>query len=106
MPERGTGRLFNYRLDRDGKAQNATSRVVNRYIDRVTTDPRVVAHSLRGNLKDLLRNAGVSAELNNFITGHTQSNAVAGDYGDGHSMAVRLDALNKAQHPWLVAKVN
>lgn len=105
MPERGTGRLFTYRLDKDGKAQNAASRILARHIDKVTTDPRVVAHSLRGNLKDLLRDAGVSVELNNFITGHTQANAVAGDYGSGHSMAVRLDALNKAQHPWLAAKV-
>ncbi len=101
MPERGTGRLFTYRLDKDGKAQNAASRILNRYIDKVTLDPKVVAHSLRGNLKDLLRNVGISEELHNFITGHNQSNAVAGDYGDGHSMAVRLDALNKAQHPWL-----
>jgi integrase len=104
MPERGTGRLFTYRLDKDGKAQNAAPRIVNRYIDKVTLDPKVVAHSLRGNLKDLLRDAGVSEELNHFITGHTQSNAVAGGYGGGHSMSVRLEALNKAQHPWLVAK--
>ena len=104
MPERGTGRLFTYRLDKDGKAQNAASRILARHIDKVTKDPRVVAHSLRGNLKDLLRDAGVSEELNNFITGHTQSNAVAGGYGGGHSMSVRLEALNKAQHPWLAAK--
>ena len=101
MPERSTGRLFTYRLDKDGKAQNAASRILARHIDKVTTDPKVVAHSLRGNLKDLLRDAGVSVELNNYITGHTQTNAVAGGYGGGHSMAVRLDALNKAQHPWL-----
>ena len=101
MPERSTGRLFTYRLDKDGKAQNAASRILARHIDKVTTDPKVVAHSLRGNLKDLLRDAGVSVELNNYITGHTQANAVAGGYGGGHSMAVRLDALNKAQHPWL-----
>jgi integrase len=60
MPERATGRLFNYRLDKDGKAQNAASRILNRYIDKVTLDPKVAAHSLRGNLKDLLRNIGIS----------------------------------------------
>lgn len=100
LPERGTGRLFTYRLDKDGKAQNAASRVLARYIDKVTTDPRVVAHSLRHNVKTMLRNVGVSKELQDFMTGHGQGDD-AGDYGDAHAMTIRLEALNRIKHPWL-----
>jgi hypothetical protein len=40
------------------------------YIRKVTDDPKLVIHSLRGTLKDKLRDAGVQKETNDFITGH------------------------------------
>jgi len=71
LPPRGTGRLFNYALDADGKASRRASRILGPLIRNVTDNPRIVAHSLRGTLKDLLRNANVSKEINDFITGHS-----------------------------------
>ena len=59
-----------------------------------------VIHSLRGNLKDLLRDAGVAKELNDFITSHS-SGDVAGKYGDGFSLQKRYEAINSVKHPWL-----
>ena len=41
-------------------------------IRQVTQDPMKVAHSLRGNFKDFLRENGVGKEVNDFITGHGQ----------------------------------
>ena len=57
-------------------------------------------HSLRGTFKDLIRDAGISKELNDFITGHAQVD-VAGKYGDGFSLERRYEAINSVSHPWL-----
>ena len=69
-------------------------------IRQVTQDPMKVAHSLRGNFKDFLRENGVGKEVNDFITGHGQGD-VAGEYGEGPSMRKRLEVIDAVKHPWL-----
>ena len=96
----GEGRLFSYRIDADGKAQAKASDAIMPFIRNITDHDRKVAHSLRGNLKDLIRDAGVSKEINDFITGHAQGD-VAGRYGSGPSLASRSEVLNQIKHPWL-----
>lgn len=101
LPERGTGRLFDYTLDADGKASRRASRILGEFIKQVPNKhSRQVLHSLRGTLKDLLRDAGVSKETNDFITGHSGSD-VASTYGSGPSLQVKYEAVNKVRHPWL-----
>lgn len=98
---RGIGRLFSYRKDKDGKAQSAASKALMRHIKKVRgTDTSKVVHSLRGSLKDMLRDEGVTKETNDFLTGHG-SGDVAGGYGLGPSLRARYDALCKVKHPWL-----
>ena len=99
MPERGSGRLFDYSLDDDGKAQRQTSNTLNRHIEKIRENNRQVVHSLRETLKDLLRDYGVSKEINDFITGHS-SGDVAGQYGSGPSLYVRYEAVNSVSHSW------
>ena len=70
--KRGQGRVFTCRVDRDGKSQAAASDAVIPLIRMITTDDRTVAHSLRGNFKDELRELEVSKELNDFLTGHAR----------------------------------
>ncbi|AXI53780.1 hypothetical protein C1J05_04045 [Sulfitobacter sp. JL08] len=95
------GPLFpEFSRDKDGKAQAPASKALMKQIRKVTGDRLKVVHSLRGNLKDLLRDAGISKEVNDFITGHG-SGDVAGSYGSGPSLKVRADALNSVEHPWL-----
>ena len=96
----GQGRVFTYRVDRDGKAQAAASDAVMPLIRLVTKDDRKVAHSLRSNFKDALRELEVSKELNDFITGHAQGD-VGGRYGEGPSIAKRAEIMNRIQHPYL-----
>lgn len=100
LPDRGEGRLFSYRKDKDGKAQNAASRALMREVRKVTKDKKIVAHSMRGTLKTLLRDVGVMKEVNDYITGHS-SGDVAGKYGEGPSLPRRLEAVNSVDHPWL-----
>ena len=97
----GSGRIFSYRIDPEGKSENAASKALMRYIRKVTDNPRKAVHSLRGNLKDLMRDAGVSKEINDFLSGHAQGDVAGGRYGDGPSMAVRRDTLDSIEHPWL-----
>ncbi|EAQ06284.1 DUF6538 domain-containing protein [Yoonia vestfoldensis] len=87
------GQMFpEFTRDKDGKAQASASKALMPLIRRVTDDKAKVVHSLRGNFKDMLRDAGVSKEVNDFITGHA-SGDVAGNYGSGPSLKVRKDAL-------------
>ncbi|MDE3240348.1 MAG: hypothetical protein KGN33_15420 [Paracoccaceae bacterium] len=98
--KKSTGRLFTYRMDRDGKAQAKASDAVMPWIRNVTMDDRKVAHSMRSTFKDLVRSLQVTKEINDFITGHAQGD-VAGEYGEGPAMQVRLQILNAVKHPWL-----
>ena len=98
---KGKGRVFTYRLDRDGKAQAAASDAVMPLIRKITNDDRKVAHSLRGNFKDALRELEVSKELNDFITGHAQGD-VGGKYGEGPSLKKRVEVINRIQHSYLL----
>lgn len=97
----GKGRLFSYRMDDEGKAEQAASKALMKHIRKVTTNPRKAVHSLRGTLKDLLRDAGISKEINDFMTGHAQGDVAGGRYGKGPSIPVRKEALDSVKHPWL-----
>ncbi len=90
-----SGQIFpQFTRDKDGKAQASASKALMPLIRRVTEDKSKVVHSLRGNFKDMLRDAGVSKEVNDFITGHA-SGDVAGNYGSGPSLKVRKEAIER-----------
>jgi len=92
----GSGRIFDYTIDANGKATNSASKAFMKHLKAHTSDPKHVAHSYRHGLKDMLRDSDVSKELNDFITGHS-SGDVAGDYGSGPSLEKRYEALLKIE---------
>lgn len=77
-----------------------TQQKLNKLVREITSDPRVVVHSLRHTAKDLFRDAGISKEVSDFITGHAQGD-VSGKYGVGPSLKARYEAINRVSHPWL-----
>lgn len=86
-------RLFpQYRLNADGKAQGPASKALMVLVRQITDDRKKVVHSLRGSFKDMLRDAGVSKEINDFITGHS-GNDVASGYGTGPSLKTKAEAM-------------
>jgi len=90
-----SGQIFpQFTRDKDGKAQASASKALMPLIRGVTDDRKKVVHSLRGNFKDMLRDAGVSKEVNDFITGHGAGD-VAGNYGVGPSLSVRKEAVER-----------
>ena len=90
-------RLFTFPLNADGKAQNAASKKSMYYIRRVTTDEGLVAHSFRHTFKDLARDARISKDLHDFITGHSGGDS-SSYYGEGHSLEIRKEALDKVSN--------
>ena len=96
------GRLFTYATNADGKAWVSAGNAIGPLVKAVVDNKRKVVHSLRGTLKDLLRDAGVPKEINDFITGHGQGD-VSSKYGSGPSTEVRYQAIASVKHPWLQA---
>ena len=100
LADTNNNRFFSFPLNSDGKAQNAASKKSMRYIRNITSDKAHVTHSFRHSFKDAIRNQKISEDLNNFITGHAGGD-VASNYGVGHSLEIRKDALNSLPHPYL-----
>ena len=100
------GRLFDYRIDKDGKAENAASKALMKYIREITAHDRKAVHSLRGNFKDLCRSNNIHKELHDFLTGHGQGDVGGDDYGVGHDLPTRLVALDSIEHPWIEKTIN
>ena len=96
IPKGKVGRLFNYAIDRDGKAENAASKSLLRRIKIVRDKPEenLVVHSLRHTYKDLLRDAGIPKDMQDFLLGHA-ANSVGDSYGQGYSLASKKNAINR-----------
>jgi integrase len=92
----GQGRLFNYPKDVDGKSQNAASKALLRQIRLVRSsfDQNLVVHSLRHTYKDMLRDAGVPKDLQDFLLGHAAS-SVGESYGQGYSLKSKKEAIDR-----------
>jgi len=103
LPPKGTGRLFDYDLNEDGLSSHDAGRAINPTLQKLVPHPQKMAHSFRGTLKELLRDAGVYKEINDFYTGHS-SGDVAGTSYDGVGVDTRYNEISKAQHPWLKYK--
>jgi site-specific recombinase XerD len=96
IPVGEVGRLFNYPLDRDGKAENAASKSLLRVVKLVRGFPEenLVVHSLRHTYKDMLRDAGVAKDMQDFLLGHAAS-SVGDSYGQGYSLQSKKNAIDK-----------
>ena len=93
VPERGEGKLFNYRRDKlDGKAQNHASRSCMKFVRQITPDPRCNLHSLRHTFTTKMRNSGIDGDLIKFLLGHSLGGV---PYGKAHQLENKLIAMNK-----------
>jgi len=57
-------------------------------------DENFVVHSLRHTYKDLLRDAGVAKDMQDFLLGHAAS-SVGDSYGQGYSLQSKKNAIDK-----------
>lgn len=64
------------------------------------TDPRKVFHSFRHTVKDGLRDSGVPFDIRSILQGHTVPGVGEG-YGQGFSLHVLAEAMDKLHYPGL-----
>ena len=103
LPPKGTGRLFDYKMNEDGLASHDAGRAINPTLQKLVPHPQKMAHSFRGTLKELLRDAGVSKEISDFYTGHSSGDVAGTSYG-GVGVDTRYIEISKVRHPWLKYK--
>ena len=99
LPAKGTGRIFSYHIN-EGKCSTSAGRAINPILHKLVPHKKKSAHSFRGTLKVLLRDADVSKEVNDYYTGHAQGDAAGKSYG-GIGIVKRYEEISKARHPWL-----
>ena len=103
LPSRGEGRLFDYTKDDNGFCSSSIGSKINPILNRLVPHKRKSTHSLRGTLKGMLRDAGVSKEINGIYTGHGSGDVSGTAYG-GASTKTRAEAIAKVEIPWLKLK--
>lgn len=95
-----TGRLFNYRIDDKGKAENHASKAAMAQIRKVTQNKRKVTHSFRHSFKDFLRSVEAPLEEANYILGH-ELPGMGSVYGTDLPVKNLKPIIDRIQHPWL-----
>lgn len=63
------------------------------------SDPRKVFHSFRHLFKDMCRDAGLSEDVHDALTGHASGKSVGRGYGSGHSVARLSAEVSKVKVP-------
>lgn len=63
------------------------------------TDERKVFHSFRHLFKDMCRDAGLSEDVHDALTGHAAGKSVGRAYGTGHSVARLFAEISKVKVP-------
>lgn len=109
FPKRGTilnkaepERIFTYKKDKDGKAQNKASRRNMKHVRKITEDKRYTIHSLRHKFISLCRGSGMDTELRNYIVGQDIGKKnIGANYGEEHHIKLKLDNMAKIDWSFL-----
>ncbi|PBB88397.1 tyrosine-type recombinase/integrase [Mesorhizobium sp. WSM3876] len=95
MEAAGEGALLFHRYGGDHGATSASAALM-KHVRAVVDDPKAVVHSLRHNMKDRLRVAGIPKTTQDMILGHA-GGGVGEDYGsDEARLRVAMEAMTKA----------
>lgn len=105
VPRGVEGRLLDFAVKGDGKSR--ASEICSYWrakVDLYGMAPpgrgKFTNHSMRGSLRDKLRDASVPLEVSNDLMGHDKGK-VSGAYGYGTSLRVMKEAVDKIDHPYL-----
>ena len=111
LPERSTGRLFDYTIDGNGKASRTAGKVLlSKYVHKIRyeNDDKKTVHSLRHNFVGFLDNLNppISENLKDWITGHSSTGVLNESerkrtYGSDPDLSLKYEAVNRIKHPWV-----
>ena len=95
-------RIFTYKRDKDGKAQNKASRRNMKHVRKITLDERYTVYSLRHKFISLCRGINMDTELRNFIVGQDiGKKSIGANYGEEHHIKLKLDNMAKIDWSFL-----
>ncbi|KWF80075.1 hypothetical protein WL93_24415 [Burkholderia diffusa] len=100
----GTSRLFDLAVDRHGKASSSWVKWFGTYLRSVcgVTNTRMTFHSFRHSFKDACRSAGISREVSDALTGHSDGSASSGYGGDFYPLPPLVDAMSRIHFSGLI----
>ena len=104
MPEKASGRLFDYTQDEDGKCSPSISKAINPTLEILVPHPNKSARSFRRTFKVMMRNAGVEEEVHDNITGHIMPSSSRKNYG-GMDVPIMFKAVSKLDISFLGSTV-
>ena len=84
LPEKSTGRLFDYQKDDVGRCSTEINYRVNPKLHELVPHPNKSIRSLRRTFKVMMRDLGVNEEVHDAITGHGDNKTASrSNYGGG-----------------------
>ena len=95
IPERSTGRLFDYEKNEDGLSATEIGHQILPILHDIVPHPNKNIRSFRKTFKRMCRDSGVGEEVHDAITGHRQTaSASRANYG-GMGVPVMFEAISK-----------
>jgi len=95
LPERSTGRLFDYEKNEDGLSATEIGHQILPILHDIVPHPNKNIRSFRKTFKRMCRDSGVGEEVHDAITGHRQTaSASRANYG-GMGVPVMFEAISK-----------
>ncbi|KVT23001.1 site-specific integrase [Burkholderia ubonensis] len=98
---KGHSRLFDMKPDRHGRVSPTWAKWFSDYLRKVcnVTDPRMTFHSFRHSFKDACRSVGISRDVSDALTGHSDGSASSGYGGDFYPLPPLVDAMSRVTIP-------
>ena len=101
LPERSTGRLFDYEKNEDGLSATEIGHQILPILHDIVPHPNKNIRSFRKTFKRMCRDSGVGEEVHDAITGHRQSaGASRANYG-GMGVLVMFEAISQVDISFL-----
>ena len=95
LPQKASGRLFNYNKDEDGRCSVAIGHKINPILEELVPHPNKSLRSFRKTFKIMLRDVGVGDEVHDHITGHNQTTSSGRKNYGGMGLKVKFEAISK-----------
>jgi len=104
LPERSTGRLFDYEKNEDGLSATEIGHQILPILHDIVPHPNKNIRSFRKTFKRMCRDSGVGEEVHDAITGHRQSaSASRANYG-GMGVPVMFEAISQLDISFIKGK--
>ena len=104
LPQKSTGRLFDYQKDDVGRCSTEINYRVNPKLHELVPHPNKSIRSLRRTFKVMMRDLGVNEEVHDAITGHGDNKTASRSNYGGGGFEQQFKAISKLDISFLGSK--